>query len=361
MPSVVATGGSMPSVIPFVWSADVLRHAPDAEVWVGRRTPGTEVPARAGTLRDALVAAGHPELPRARHPDDVLLSVHEPGLVDWLRTAAQVWEDGPYGELVGQHQVVPYVFPTPMMTAGMPWRYPTASHARAGVWCYDTMTLIGPGTWEAARAAVDCALTAVDLVVSGERAAYALTRPPGHHATAAGFGGSCYLNNAAVAARALNGHGRRVAVLDVDAHHGNGTQAIFWQDPHVFYGSVHVDPGAGWFPHVVGFADETGEGPGEGGTLNVPLPPGSGDEQWLDGVLAVAEAAVRFGVDALVVSLGVDAAGHDPESPLQVTEGGYAATGRLLATMGMPTVLVQEGGYHLPTLGGLVTAVLDAF
>jgi acetoin utilization deacetylase AcuC-like enzyme len=351
----------MAPVIPYVWSPDVLRHEPLAEVWVGKQTAGTEVPARAGAIRTALAAAGHPEVAAAAHPDDVLLAVHEQGMIEWLRGAAEEWAKGPYTELVGQDRVVPYVFPTPMMTAGMPWRYPSATHARAGVWCYDTMTLVGPGTWEAARAAIDCALTAADLVADGERAVYALTRPPGHHATPAGFGGSCYLNNAAAAAMALAARGLKVAVLDVDAHHGNGTQAVFWHSALVFYGSVHVDPGAGWFPHVQGFADETGTGDGEGTTLNVPLSPGAGDEEWLDGVLKIAEGAVRFGAQAIVISLGVDAAADDPESPLAVTSAGYAAAGRLLATLGLPTVLVQEGGYHLPSLGGLVTDVLAAF
>ncbi len=130
-----------------------------------------------------------------------------------------------------------------------------ATHGRAGQFGYDTMTLVGPGTWEAARAAVDCALSAVDLVAATGGTAYALCRPPGHHATAAGYGGSCYLNNAAVAAEALLAAGRRtVAVVDLDAHHGNGTQAIFWERSDVRYGSLHVDPAAGWFPHFFGHA-----------------------------------------------------------------------------------------------------------
>ena len=128
-------------------------------------------------------------------------------------------------------------------------RRAAALHAQTGRFCYDTMTLVGPGTWEAARAAVDCALTAVDLVVAGERTAYALCRPPGHHVTPGGYGGSCYLNNAAVAAEALRAAGHeRVAVIDVDAHHGNGTQAIFWERSDVLYGSLHVDPAAGLVP-----------------------------------------------------------------------------------------------------------------
>jgi acetoin utilization deacetylase AcuC-like enzyme len=279
-----------------------------------------------------------------------------------MREASRTWGQGPYAEQVGQDRVVPYIFPTPMMTAGMPWRYPAAAHAQAGVWCYDTMTDVGPGTWEAARAAVDVALTATDVVVSGAAtAAYALCRPPGHHATPAGFGGSCYLNNAAIAAQRLSDHGRRVAVIDIDAHHGNGTQAVFWQRPDVFYGSVHVDPGAGWFPHVQGYAEETGAGPGAGTTCNEPLAPETGDIEWIEAVARLAEAALLFRAEALVISLGLDASDDDPDSPLRVTRDGYAGAGRLLAGLGLPTVLIQEGGCHLPTLGSLVTDVLAGF
>jgi acetoin utilization deacetylase AcuC-like enzyme len=357
----VAVDDSMGLVIPYVWSPDVLRHEPLAEVWVGKQIPGTETAARAETIRTTLRVAGHPEVPAVAHPDDVLLAVHEPAMIEWLSTAAKEWTKGPYAEQIGQDRVVPHLFPTPMMTSGMPWRYPQATDARAGVWCYDTMTLLGDGTWEATRAAVDCALTAADLVVGGARAAYALTRPPGHHATPAGFGGRCYLNHAAAAAMSLAAQGLKVAVLDIDAYHGNGTQAVFWQSGLVFYGSVHVDPDAGWFPHIQGFADETGDGAGEGGTLNVPLPPGAGDEEWLDGVLQIAEATVRFGAQAVVISLGANPAVEDPHSPLAVTSGGFLAAGRLLASLELPTVLVQEGGSHLPSLGGAVARVLQAF
>jgi acetoin utilization deacetylase AcuC-like enzyme len=350
------------SVIPFVWSDAVLLHEPRHEVWVGKQTPASELPRRATVIREALLAAGHPELPAVSHPDEEITAVHQSGLLEWLRDASAQWKQGPYQELIDQDLVVPYFFPTPMMTAGMPWRYPAATHARAGVWCYDTMTLVGPGTWEAARAAADVALTATDLVGSGTTpAAYALCRPPGHHATPAGFGGSCYLNNVAIAAERLTALGRRVAVIDLDAHHGNGTQAVFWQRPDVFYGSVHVDPGAGWFPHVQGYPDETGEGDGAGCTRNEPLVPGTGDLEWVEAVARLAEAAVEFRADALVISLGLDAADDDPESPLRVTENGYAGAGRLLASLELPTVLIQEGGYHLPTLGKLVVGVLAGF
>ena len=254
---------------------------------------------------------------------------------------------------------MPYLFPTPAMTGGLPTRPAVAVHADAGRFVYDTMTLVGPGTWEAARAAVDCALGAVDLVLGGEPLAYALCRPPGHHATRSGLGGSCYLNNAAVAAQALRGAGHeRVGIVDVDAHQGNGTAAIFWERGDVLYGSVHVDPGAGWFPHVVGYAEETGAAAGAGATRNRPLPEGTGDGPWLDAVDDLAGWVVAEGCSALVVSLGVDAAADDPESPLLVTHDGYRAAGERLAATGLPTVVVQEGGYHLPTLGSLVAAYL---
>jgi acetoin utilization deacetylase AcuC-like enzyme len=221
------------------------------------------------------------------------------------------------------------------------------------------MTLVGPGTWEAARAAVDAALTAVDLVVGGAPCAYACCRPPGHHAGRACFGGSCYLNNAAVAAAALLEEvGGPVAILDIDAHHGNGTQELFFDRADVLVGSVHVDPGAGWFPHFLGFADETGIGDGVSANRNIVLPPGTRDEEWLRAVGELAEWARLNEAHALVVSLGVDAAAGDPESPLQVGERGFRTAGALLGKPKLPIVLVQEGGYDLATIGSLVREVL---
>ncbi len=348
--------------IPVVWSPETRRHEPMREVWVGVPTEGTELPARVDRIREALSA--HDPVEATPHDDDVLTRVHDPAYVDHLRTVYAEWSDGPYDELVGQDRVVPYVFPTPAMTQGMPPTRAAATHGRAGEYGYDTMTLVGPGTWEASRAAVDCALTAVDLVASRRssgvetRTAYALCRPPGHHVTRQGYGGSCYLNNAAVAAQALRDAGHEtVAVVDLDAHHGNGTQAIFWDRSDVVYASTHVDPAAGWFPHYFGHAHEAGAGDGRGATLNLPLAEGTGDASWLDAVRALAERAAE--ADALVVSLGVDAAADDPESPLLVTADGYATAGRLLGSLGLPCVVVQEGGYHLPSLGGLVAAYLD--
>jgi acetoin utilization deacetylase AcuC-like enzyme len=344
--------------IPVVWSAETRRHDPRHEVWVGVATDGTERADRVDAILEALRAAGHDVVEATPQPDDALLAVHDAELVDFLRTAADRWAAGPYAELVGQPRVVPYLFPTPAMAGGLPARPAVAIHADAGRFVYDTMTLVGPGTWEAARAAADCAMQAADLVMDGARLAYALCRPPGHHATRAGFGGSCYLNNAAIAAEQLQRQGAgTVGIVDLDAHQGNGTAAIYYDRADVRYGSVHVDPGAGWFPHVVGYAEETGTGPGEGATRNLPLPEGTGDDAWLAAVAELADWVSDC--DALVVSLGVDAAKDDPESPLQVTADGYREAGRLLGATGLPAVAVQEGGYHLPTLGGLVAAYLQ--
>jgi acetoin utilization deacetylase AcuC-like enzyme len=199
-------------------------------------------------------------------------------------------------------------------------------------------------------------------VLAGEPAAYACCRPPGHHATRGGFGGSCYLNNAAAAAARLRTQvDGPVAVIDVDAHHGNGTQSIFYADPAVLTGSVHVDPGAGWFPHFLGFAGEAGSGAGAGANRNVPLAPGTGDDAWAEAVAELAEWARAGGAAALVVPLGVDAAGGDPESPLEVTPAGFRAAGRALGELRLPTVVVQEGGYDLNTLGNLVCESLIGF
>jgi acetoin utilization deacetylase AcuC-like enzyme len=348
--------------ISVVWSPICLQHRPEREVWVGVATPGTEVPERVSVIREVLLGAGHRLVEARAYGDEILSRVHSRSYIDHLRGVHDAWLTAGFAENPGQDRVVPYVFPTAAMLGQIPMHPAAAVHGRAGEFCYDTMTLVGRGTWEAARAAVDCALTAADRVLEGERAVYALCRPPGHHVTANAYGGSCYLNNAAVAAQALRDGGHdRVAVVDVDAHHGNGTQAIFYGRGDVFYGSVHVDPGAGWFPHFMGYADEAGVDQGVGATLNLPLAPGSGDSEFLAGVRELAEAVSLHGSTAIVVSLGVDGAEADPESPLRVTERGFRQAGEVLLTrLGLPSVIVQEGGYHLPTLGPLVAAFVRA-
>ena len=352
----------MALAMPLVWTEAHGLHDPDAGIWIGVRIPADEVPARAEALRSVLEEAGARVMTAVPHSDSAFHAVHDPELVSFLESAWTAWEAAGLLEDPGQSEVVGYIFPHPGLLAGLPLREPAAAWARAGAYCYDTMTLVGPGTWEAARGAVDVALTAADLVLGGARAAYACCRPPGHHVTRSAFGGSCYLNNAAIAAQHLRDQGvSRVAVLDVDAHHGNGAQAIFWERDDVLTASVHVDPGAGWFPHYLGYTEERGGDAGEGANQNVPLAPGSGDKEWLAAVDRMTEAARAHGSEALVVPLGVDAGEGDPNAPLAVTEAGFRETGRRLADLGLPTVLVQEGGYDLASIGTLVRSALEGF
>ena len=303
------TLAAMALAMPVVWSDRHRLHEPRGEIFVGIRTPGTELPARAERIREALAQQGARFVDAETHPDEYLSRVHDVALLAYLEGAWEEWEAAGLTADPGQDRVVPYLFPHPALLApgaspavgqppSLPSAPPAAITARAGYFTYDTMTLIGPGTWEAARTAVDVALTAADLVLAGEPAAYACCRPPGHHATRTSLGGSCYLNNpAAAAARLRDALDDPVAVIDIDAHHGNGTQSIFYDDPGVLAGSVHVDPGAGWFPHYLGFAAERGAGAGEGANRNLPLPPARatshGSRRWTPSPSGPATVAPR--------------------------------------------------------------------
>jgi acetoin utilization deacetylase AcuC-like enzyme len=230
-------------------------------------------------------------------------------------------------------------------------REPRAISGRAGYWGMDTSTPIVAGTYLAARAAVDVALTTADLVLAGEVAAYGLCRPPGHHAARGMYAGFCYLNNAAVAAQAIVARtGERVAILDVDFHHGNGTQQIFWRRPDVLYVSIHADPDR-QYPYFSGFADERGEGLGQGANLNLPLPAGTDDEAYLDTLDRALEAIAAVPGSVVVVSLGFDTYGHDPIGDFALTTSVYHEIGRRVASLGRRLVILQEGGYHRPSLG----------
>jgi acetoin utilization deacetylase AcuC-like enzyme len=346
--------------IPVVWSDRHRFHEPGGEVWVGVHTPGTELPERAERIRETLADAGASFVDARLQPDEAALAVHDAELLAYLASAWERWQAAGLTADPGQDRVVPYIFPHPGLVGNVPAHIAEAASARAGQFAFDTMTLIGPGTWEAARAALDAAVTASDLVLRGAPAAYALTRPPGHHVTRTAFGGSCYLNNTAAAAARLRGSLRApVAIIDIDAHHGNGAQSIFYEDPEVLTGSVHVDPAAGWFPHFLGYADETGAGAGQGTNRNLPLARGSGNERWLEAIAELIGWVSDAGAAAVVVALGVDAAGGDPESPLDVSPEGFRAAGRALGTLGLPTVVVQEGGYDLEAIGPLVLETLS--
>jgi acetoin utilization deacetylase AcuC-like enzyme len=262
--------------------------------------------------------------------------VHDRDLVDYLQRACA---ETPMGK-----SVYPYVFP--LRNAA---RKPADLSVLAGYYCIDTFTPIHRNAFPAAKRAVDCTLTLADEILAGRRFAYALVRPPGHHAESHVFGGFCYFNNAAIAAQRMVAHGK-VAILDVDYHHGNGQQEIFYSRGDVLTVSIHGDPSFA-YPYFTGFADERGEGAGEGFNVNFPQP------ETLDGAgyrqaLALALDAVRaFGPKYLVVSLGLDPAQGDPTGTWSLRGSDFEANGRMIASLGLPTLVVQEGGYRTRTLG----------
>jgi acetoin utilization deacetylase AcuC-like enzyme len=316
-----------------------------------------EVPARIEVIIGALRSAGSgPMTSPSDHGLDPILAVHEPEFVHFLRTLYENYTSSL------EKTVAVYADTFAVRPAR---RKPRGLLGLLGQYTFSTDCPVVEGTWTAAYWSAQCALTAANLVRSGERTAYALCRPPGHHAAADLFGGFCYLNNAAIAARHLQAGSpasTRVAILDVDYHHGNGTQSIFYADPSVLYCSLHADPDEE-YPYYWGAADERGEGAGEGFNLNWPLPPLTDDAQYL-AALDEAVAAVRaFGPEYLVVSAGFDMVEGDPAAIVGfgVTAAGVSEIGRRIAKLGLPTVVVQEGGYSLERLGEDVVAFLRPF
>ncbi len=343
--------------MPVVYPAGHVAHRVTTGVWCGVTIENDELPERGEVLRDACAAAGATVHEALDHGLEAMLAVHDRRFLALLERAYAAWVADGHLEDPGAPYATAYFFPAVGgRYGGRPERPAATIRAELGRYAMDTMTVIGEGTWAGAKAAADAAATAADRVLAGAPAAYAICRPPGHHAGPAFFGGSCYVNNSAVAATRLRlGGAAKVAILDIDAHHGNGTQACFWDDPAVLYASLHVDPGAGWFPHTVGYTDEVDA---TATNCNAPLAPGTGDDGWLSTLDVLCAIIDDFGPDALVVSLGVDAAAEDPNSPLEVTTAGFGAAGRQIGALGHPTVLVHEGGYVLETLARHTIAVL---
>ena len=233
--------------------------------------------------------------------------------------------------------------------------------ARLGLYSMDNGCPLVAGTWDAAKAGADAAASAAARVASGDRSAFCATRPPGHHAGPDFMGGYCFLNNAAIAVQAFRTRGcGRLAILDVDYHHGNGTQSIFYRSPEVLFVSIHGDPRLE-FPFYLGHADETGEGPGQGFNLNLPLPPGTQAEAWFAALETACARILSHRPDALVVSLGLDTYAGDPLSTFKLQADDFTRLGRLLAQLRLPTVFVLEGGYAARDLGVNAVNVLDGF
>ena len=238
--------------------------------------------------------------------------------------------------------------------------YPKSVLGQAGFHQADTACPISAGTWEAAYWSAQTALTAAGAVADGDRAAYALCRPPGHHAFGDLAGGFCFLNNSAIAAERCVRDGLRPAVLDVDLHHGNGTQGIFYARGDVLTVSLHAHPER-FYPFFWGYAQERGEGPGLGANLNLPLERGTGDMGFLAALETGLDRVRSFGADVLIVALGLDAHEDDPFKGLAVTTEGFSRIGTAIGAFGLPTVLVQEGGYLNDHLGANLSAVLEGF
>ena len=342
-----------------VYSPLHLLHDPNTEIDTSITHSPYEHTGRAETIKSTLAADPRFAL-RAptEHGTEPIKAVHDPGLIEFLSVA---WAEYQH-EVGARREVVPDIFYRGELRNQMSATdEPASITARLGWWCFETTTPLTKGTYTAARAAVDTALTATDVVLGGERAAYGLCRPPGHHATRDLYGGYCFFNNAAIAAQQIvQRTGGKVTVLDVDYHHGNGTQEIFYDRDDVQYVSLHGDPRRA-YPYFTGHADETGTGKGLGATYNVPLPERTADDAYIAALSTCGEKIAAFKPTALVVSLGLDTFITDPIADLAVTTEGFSRSGALLAQLGLPTIVLQEGGYDVQALGRNVHAWLTGF
>lgn len=339
------------------FNADHVHHQGRLEMYRGELVPCFEVSARAERVLDELrrrrLGAIEAPLPC---DDSALYRVHAPRYVDFLRGAWDEWL-----VLNPEHEdrdALPSVWPVRQHRSDV---LPENFAARMGLFSFDVGTPLTSGTWRAARGGGACALSAVERIRSGATSAFALTRPPGHHAGQDFFGGYCFLNNAAIAAQALrDGGAQRVAVLDVDYHHGNGTQSLFYERADVFFASIHGDPRTE-YPFYLGYADEAGVGAGCGFNLNIPLPRGTEFPVWRAALADALRAIGDFRADALVVSLGVDTFEADPISGFRLRSDDYLRVGEDIARAWLPTVFVLEGGYAVEEVGVNVVNVLEGF
>lgn len=295
-----------------------------------------ERPVRVRQILRGLEAVATERIPIKHFPDRHILAVHDPRLVSYLRAVCSRLDE--------KAIVYPEVFPI-----RRPDRAPKALEDRAGYFCADTFTPLTRNAWPAARRAVDAALTAAELVAAGERFAYAVCRPPGHHAERRIYGGFCFLNNSAIAANYLSAGGKRVALLDIDYHHGNGAQDIFYQRADVLTLSIHGHPRHA-YPNFSGYADERGEGAGEGHNRNWPMEPPVDDARYLRALDEALRSILRFKPSYLVVSLGFDIMKGDPTGSFEVSTAGLKIIAERIGALYLPTLIVQEGGYAIRNL-----------
>jgi acetoin utilization deacetylase AcuC-like enzyme len=334
-----------------IFSSEQMAHNPKTYLSSGEPAPNPEVPARAEHLLAAALEIGLEEESPLDYGDDVLLSVHTSRYLSFLQNIHKRWShiDG------ASEEVLPNVHPISREDG-----YPKSAVGQVGFHVYDASCPVTADTWHAARWSAMTAVHAARQVIAGESACYALARPPGHHASQDVAGGFCYFNNCAIAAQQLLEKFDRVAIIDVDVHHGNGTQRIFYDRNDVLTLSIHADP-IRFYPFFWGYAEETGHGEGEGYNVNLPLSRGTEDKDYLQVLEAALSRMASFSPQAIVVALGLDAHEDDPFRGMRITTRGFGEIGEQLGATGLPVVLVQEGGYLSDQLGASLTCFLSGF
>jgi len=326
-------------------------HNPSIFLSSGVAKPNPDQPRRADILLEAAERAGLERVVPADYGLDVIAAVHTPEYIAFLQTIHERWSQIPGAS----KEVIPNVHPDRRNGS-----YPQSPVGQAGYHVADTAAPIGAETWQAVKHNAFSATHAAQLVLAGAKSAYALCRPPGHHAFHDMAGGFCFLNNSAIAAQYLRREHERVAIIDVDLHHGNGTQGIFYNRRDVLTVSIHADPTL-FYPFFWGHADERGAGDGLGFNLNLPLAIGTGDEGFLAALDRGLERVAAFAPTVIVVALGLDASEADPLAGLSVSTPGFAQIADRIAQLGLPSVIVQEGGYICDPLGDNLTSFLEGF
>ncbi len=337
-----------------IYSDDHGDHAGAKEMRYDRLIPMSESPERMDMIIGALAKAGFADVVApCAYGLEVVHQVHDPAFVSFLERCYPLWEAefGPGGFATA------YTFGM----RGMAQAPNESVHSMLSCYTFDVCVPFVKGTWAAIRSAKDVALTGVDFLQQGERAIFSLCRPPGHHASRDLAGGYCYLNNAAIAAQAhLNAGAERVAILDIDYHHGNGTQAIFYDRSDVLFASLHCRP-EDEYPFLIGYATETGADAGEGYNLNLPMPRGTDYSIWSTALAAALGKIRSYGPDVLVVSLGVDTFAEDPVGGFKLQSPDYLDIGRQVRSLNRPTHFLMEGGYAMSALGTNVANVITGF
>jgi acetoin utilization deacetylase AcuC-like enzyme len=326
-------------------------HEPIVQLFAGRLVTAPESSDRARRLLVAATDAGLQHISPRDHGWSPILAVHDPAYVEFLKQASLLWKQLPDAG----PEVVPHIHPVRYVRSK-----PQGVMGLAGYYMNGTNCPIGAQTCAAAYSSAQTAIAGADLLAEGERSAYALCRPPGHHAHSDLASGFCFLNNCAIAANRLIETFGKVAIIDIDVHHGNGTQEIFYARDDVFCGSVHADP-SDFYPFYQGYADEVGELRGLGWNVNLPLERGAGAREVSEAAASLVYRAKALGCAAVVVALGLDTFVGDPMRAFAVATEGFADIGSVFGQSGLPTLLVQEGGYDGPHLGVNLASFLQGF